>query len=94
MRTLQSITVGSSGIHGKSQMEMGPIKEVLGDAMPSLTPDPLGEYRLMNALRNKFGPSFRDHPSAAGAIKHFQKEYNYFKKLRSVMSGQGGNQNG
>lgn len=98
MKTLQSVTSPStSGM--KTTMNTDPIKNVLGDKMPALTPDALGKYRLLSALKNKFGPTFRNHPDAQASIKHFEKEYNYFKTLRSTLSGRGrygsgGNANG
>jgi len=90
--TLQSITPGpsyGSQAKAKSSMDTAPIKKVLGDAMPALTPDPLGRYRLMSALSKKFGPTFRSHPDATSAIHHFEKEYNYFKTIRTTLSGKG-----
>ena len=108
-QTLQSLTKGPSfsnptqGLSNaskskqpqiKSQMDLKPIKEVLGDDMPAITPDPLGKYRLLTALKRKFGPSYRSHPSSVGAIHHFEKEYNYFKTLRHTLGTGGGNSNG
>jgi hypothetical protein len=68
-------------------MDMGPIKAVLGDATPHITPDALGRHRLNNALKNKFGATFRNHPQAAGAIRHFEQEHGFFKQMRSLQKG-------
>lgn len=90
--TLQSITQGpsyGSQAKAKSTMDLKPIQKVLGDQMPALTPDPLGRYRLMSALSKKFGPTFRSHPDSVSAIHHFEKEYNYFKTIRTTLSGKG-----
>lgn len=65
-------------------MDTGPIEAVLGDEMPELSPTPLGRLRLVNALRSKFGPGFRNHPSASKALSHFDSERSYFEKLRQA----------
>lgn len=85
MRTLESITFSKP----RSQMEMGPIKDALGDDMPQITPDALGKYRLMMALKNKYGANYRNVPMAASAMKHFENEHALFKGIRKIQSQTG-----
>jgi hypothetical protein len=66
------------------QMNMGPIKDVLGDDMPEITPTPLGRFRLVSALRNKFGDNYNNVPKAKIALTHFDNEHDYFRKLRKI----------
>lgn len=69
---------------GPGQMDMDPIKRILGEDMPEITPTPLGRYRLITALKNKFGPSYRNYPQASEVLEHFDGELNYFSKIREM----------
>lgn len=104
MKTLQSLTLGpsyngpdfSTGVNTKQEMEpqtLQSFKKALGDSIPAISPDPLGRYRLLSALKKRFGPTYRSHPDAASAIHHFDREYNYFRTLRRTLA-RGGNENG
>jgi hypothetical protein len=84
MRTLQSVTTFPAM---RDQMDLAPIKAVLGDNTPHITPDALGRHRLNGALKQKFGASFRNHPQAASAIRHFEQEHSFFKQMRSIKGG-------
>ena len=90
-QTLQSVTngpsLGGATIPAKTSIDMGPIQKAFpNESIPHLTPDPLGRYRLLTALKRKFGPMYSSHPDAMGAIHHFEKEYNYFRTLRNTLS--------
>jgi hypothetical protein len=69
------------------EMNLVPIKEVLGEDTPEITPTPLGRFRLVSALRNKFGDNYRNIPSARKALDHFDDEHDYFQKLRRIQGG-------
>jgi hypothetical protein len=76
----------------KPQMNLDPIRKVLGDKMPQITnsdghPTPLGRFRLVSALRNQFGDSYSNIPSARSALDHFDSEHEYFQKLRRIQGG-------
>lgn len=71
------------------KMNMKPIFDALGDNTPKITnemghPTPLGRYRLVQALQNKFGGNYRIHPVASKALEHFDTEHQYFSKLRML----------
>jgi hypothetical protein len=73
----------------KPSMNLEPIKSVLGDQTPQITnsdghPTPLGRFRLVSALRNKYGDEYRNIPAAKGAIDHFDTEHDYFRDLRKI----------
>lgn len=68
----------------RKDMDMHPIKQVLGEQTPAVTPDALGRHRLMNALKQKFGPGYRNHPEATKARSHFESEFNHFRQLRKL----------
>lgn len=46
--------------------------EVMGEEMPGITPDAIGKYRLQQVLRRRFGATYKNHPVAQAALKHFQ----------------------
>lgn len=79
MKTLGEMTSKSDG-----QMELGPIKEVLGEDMPDITPTPLGRFRLLHALATKFGQNYRNNGRALKALTHFDNEHKHFKLLRDL----------
>lgn len=71
------------------KMNMGPIKEALGDDTPEILnhdgqPTPLGRFRLVSALRNKYGENYRNNPTATSALRHFDSEHDYFKSVRKI----------
>jgi hypothetical protein len=68
-------------------MNLVPIKEVLGEDTPEISPTPLGRFRLVSALKNKFGDNYRNAPAARKALDHFDSEHDYFKKLRRIQGG-------
>lgn len=69
------------------QINLAPIKEVLGEDIPDITPTPLGRYRLITALRQRFGENYRNIPSGRKLLEHFDSEHEYFRKLRKIRGG-------
>jgi hypothetical protein len=69
------------------KMNLAPIKEVLGEDIPDITPTPLGRYRLVQSLKAKFGENYRNIPSARKVMDHFDSEHDYFSKLRKIQGG-------
>lgn len=74
----------STFAHYQPKMNMAPIKAALGDDHPEIHPTPLGRYRLISALRNKHGENYKNVPLAKRALEHFDKEHEYFRKLRKI----------
>lgn len=73
------------------QMDLSPIHAALGDKTPpGITPDAVGRLRLVTALRNRFGVSYRNHPEAYRALSHFDSELSYFQTLRKIRGGKHG----
>lgn len=69
------------------KMNLGPIKDVLGDDIPDITPTPLGRHRLVSALKNKFGENYRNVAKSRVALDHFDREHDYFQNLRRIQGG-------
>ncbi len=65
-------------------INLGPIKAALGEEIPEITPTPLGRFRLVQALRHRFGDSWRTIGKAKQALQHFDSEHDYFRKLRKL----------
>lgn len=74
-------------VSGEPKMEMGPIHKALGETGLQLDPTPLGRYRLLSALRNKYGPSFRNNTQAQSALRHFDGEFQHYSKIRQIKGG-------
>ncbi len=69
------------------KMDTKPIQKALGDKMPQIDPTPLGRFRLVSALKNQFGSSYKNHPVAASALSHFDSEAHFFQTLIKTRNG-------
>lgn len=58
----------------KQDMGLKDLPEILGEKMPELPLNRIGEFRLMNALSQRFGPGFRDIPMVGKIIKEFNEQ--------------------
>ncbi len=50
------------------------------DEMPEIEPTPLGRYRLLQSLRNKFGDSYRNKKGVMRLIKDFDDQRDFIVK--------------
>lgn len=50
------------------------------EEMPAVDHTPLGRHRLVQALRNKFGETFRNKPGVSDAIRDFDEQSSFIKK--------------
>lgn len=57
-----------------AKLDMGPFKDVLGEDLPELSLNKVGRFRLMRALRNKFGAGFKNVGIAQKLIKSFDSK--------------------
>jgi len=72
------------------RMNLEPIKMVLQDLMPALSPGPRGRLRLIRALTQRYGENFRAFKDAQQAMEHFDNETKLVRdwlKLKGVQSG-------
>lgn len=70
-------------------MNTQPFHDAFGDNTPHIEPTPLGRFRLVQALRGKFGDNFRAHSHAQALLSHFDNEYEFFRRYRKLR-GNGG----
>ena len=50
------------------------------DEMPEIEPTPLGRYRLLQSLRNKYGESYRNKKGVMRLIKDFDEQRDFIVK--------------
>lgn len=50
------------------------------DEMPEIEPTPLGRYRLLQGLRNKYGESYRNKKGVMRLIKDFDEQRDFIMK--------------
>lgn len=50
------------------------------DEMPEIDPTPLGRYRLLQGLKNKFGDSYRNKKGVMRLIKDFDDQRDFIVK--------------
>ncbi len=74
--------MGSVGAQGNLSLKQLP--QILGDAMPDLPRNQVGRYRLMSALRQRFGDNFRALPGVSGLVKEFDSEVDLEDKVQKI----------
>lgn len=55
-------------------MSAADLPKLLGEKMPDMPKNRIGRYRLMNALRMRFGPGFKNIPGIKDVISDFDKD--------------------
>ena len=72
--TLNELMGKRGGDFSKTGVELDDLPDLLGEAMPKLEYHALGRVRLMRALRQRFGDSFRNVPGISEVIKKFDEQ--------------------
>ena len=62
------------GKEAGSPMSAADLPKLLGEKMPDMPKNRIGRYRLMNALRMRFGPGFKNIPGIKDVISDFDKD--------------------
>lgn len=62
-------------------------KRILKESMPDVNYSELGRVRLNRALQMKHGKNFRNIPDVKDALKEFDDQYEFNKKLRRIKEG-------
>lgn len=73
-------------IGGASEMSLTNLPEILGEKMPELPKTKVGRYRLVRALRHRFGDNYRNIPGVKGLIAEFDDDLRH-EGVRKKLSG-------
>lgn len=65
------------GSAGKRDMSLNNLDSILGEKMPDLPRNRIGRYRLMRALRNRFGNDYRNIPGVRDIVAEFDDEIRF-----------------
>lgn len=57
-----------------AQMSADDLPQLLGEKMPELPKNRIGRFRLMNSLKLRFGPGFKNIPGIKDVISDFDKD--------------------
>lgn len=64
--------MGKSGaVAAQSGLTLDHLPDLLGEKLPHLPKNAIGRFRLMNALKNRFGPNYRSIPGVSNIMKEF-----------------------
>jgi len=80
--------MGGEGAAKSSSLTLDQLPLILGDAMPEMTKDNVGRFRLIKALQQRYGKNFRRLPGVSGLIKEFDEDVKFehqvgkMKKIR------------
>ena len=70
--TLNELLGKGAGDSAKNRkLSLDDLGELLGERLPDIKYTPVGRMRLANALRNRFGDSYRNLPGIDGLFKEF-----------------------
>lgn len=72
------------------QLTMADLKSVLGDSMPTIELNKVGRFRLLQALRNRFGDNYRNIPGVKNILDDFDKELNIDLQIRKNKGAKNG----
>lgn len=65
----------------KGSLSLDDLPSILGDAMPELTPNSTGRFRLIRALQQRFGNNFRKLPGVKGLIEQFDDDIEHHELI-------------
>lgn len=67
-----------------SGLSLKQLPDVLGDAMPDLPRNAVGRFRLVSALRQRFGDNFRALPGVSNIVREFDDEVALNAKISKI----------
>lgn len=81
--SLSELMGGTAAQHA-GNLKLEHLPHILGDAMPELPRDAVGRHRLISALRQRFGDSFRSLPGVSGLVSQFDKEIDFEEHIQRI----------
>lgn len=75
------------GKAGAQKITLERLPEILGEKMPRLPLNRVGKVRLIQALRNRYGASYRNLPGVSDVLKEFEAATEHddtLAKLRKI----------
>jgi len=76
--------MGKSAGGKERKLNLKDLETLLGERMPRLEYTPVGRLRLTNALRMRFGDSYRDLPGIGDIMKEFDDEAKFNVRLQEM----------
>ena len=71
----------------KSKLSIEDLPELLGEKMPELPLNRVGKYRLLNALKLRFGNGYRNIPMIKDILNEFDSKVNDENIIRMNKKG-------
>jgi hypothetical protein len=78
--------LGDAGNHAEP-LGLKHLPEILGEKMPELPKNRVGKYRLVSALKNRFGVGFRNIPGVKNILSEFDGHVEDENVIRANMQG-------
>lgn len=72
------------GKAGEGKLSLDKLGDLLGERLPKLEFSPRGRMRLTEALRQRFGDSYRNLPGISDILKEFDEEAKFAIKLNEM----------
>lgn len=76
--------MGKAAGCGSKKLSLEDLGDLLGERMPKLEFSPVGRVRLLTALRNRFGDSYRNLPGISEIVKEFDDQAKFNVKLMEM----------
>lgn len=68
----------------KRKLTLDDLEDLLGERLPKMEFSPRGRFRLLTALRNRFGESFKNLPGISDILQEFDKEAEFNVKVQKM----------
>lgn len=75
---------GASVVQGGKKLSFDHLPEILGERMPEIPFDAIGEFRLTTALRNVWGDGFRNIPGYKDIMSDFRERRNLEERISEM----------
>jgi hypothetical protein len=62
---------------GKKNLSVSDLPDLLGERMPKIDYTPVGKFRLVTALRNRFGENYRQLEGIESLLADFDRESSF-----------------
>ena len=86
--------MGKGGSDGeKRKLSFDDLPDLLGEGMPKIEFSRVGRFRLINALKQRFGQGFRNLPGVSDIIEDFDEKVAFeqtIEKMKKLKAGRDG----
>lgn len=69
---------------GSKKLSFDDLPDLLGEGLPTIKFDRVGRFRLMNALKGRFGINYRNIPGIMDIVKDFDERVEFEDRVQKI----------